>query len=266
LYSITGTKISSNIPKVSFGIWWDGDLLREFIGNISYSTTTKTGLGGIFKWDYASSTFANILSADGTLTRDDKGNPVLQADLLGDWREELIYGLEDSSALRIYTTTDVSSHRFHTLMHDPVYRLGVAWQNVGYNMPPQTSFYLGDGMEQPPAPNIYTVNTVSVEFEPKTLNVKSNGNRIKASIELPLGYDVSFIQPSSVKLLVVENGRVIDSVGELTGKDEEATVKFDRGKLIDALQDSRGDVELRVTGSFRDGNRFTGAGSIHVIH
>ena len=33
-----------------------------------------------------------------------------------------------------------------TLMHDPVYRLGVAWQNVAYNQPPHTSFFLGHGM------------------------------------------------------------------------------------------------------------------------
>lgn len=44
--------------------------------------------------------------------------------------------------------------RLRTLMHDPVYRLGVAWQNVAYNQPPHTSFYLGAGMEQPKAPNI----------------------------------------------------------------------------------------------------------------
>ena len=39
-------------------------------------------------------------------------------------------------------------------MHDPVYRLSVAWQNTGYNQPPQTSFFLGDGMELPAAPRI----------------------------------------------------------------------------------------------------------------
>ena len=233
LYSITGTKISSNIPKVSFGIWWDGDLLREFIGNISYSTTTKTGLGGIFKWDYASSTFANILSADGTLTRDDKGNPVLQADLLGDWREELIYGLEDSSALRIYTTTDVSSHRFHTLMHDPVYRLGVAWQNVGYNMPPQTSFYLGDGMVTPAKPNIYTTAQASIDGQYQIINPESgkvlsinandradgsnvhvipNNNRVEQLWSITSNGDGTYkiLNPNSGKVLGVQSNGTAD--------------------------------------------------------
>ena len=39
-------------------------------------------------------------------------------------------------------------------MHDPSYRLSVAWQNVGYNQPTQTGFYLGDGMAPPPRPRI----------------------------------------------------------------------------------------------------------------
>jgi rhamnogalacturonan endolyase len=35
-------------------------------------------------------------------------------------------------------------------MHDPVYRLGVAWQNVAYNQPPHTSFYIGEEMSPQP--------------------------------------------------------------------------------------------------------------------
>ena len=41
-------------------------------------------------------------------------------------------------------------------MHDPLYRLSVAYQNVGYNQPTQTGFYLGDGMSPPPRPAIVT--------------------------------------------------------------------------------------------------------------
>ena len=59
-----------------------------------------------------------------------KGNPTLQADLFGDWREEIVTRLDDSSALRIATTVDLTDHRLRTLQSDPVYRLGVAWQNT----------------------------------------------------------------------------------------------------------------------------------------
>ena len=59
-------------------------------------------------------------------------------------------------ALRVYTTTIPAQNRIYTLMHDRQYRLGVAWQNVGYNQPPHPSFFLGDGMAAPPVPNIVT--------------------------------------------------------------------------------------------------------------
>ena len=66
-----------------------------------------------------------------------KRTPNLSADLFGDWREEIIFSdTEDPSKLRIYTTTIPTQNRLYTLMHDPVYRLGIAWQNVGYNQPP----------------------------------------------------------------------------------------------------------------------------------
>jgi rhamnogalacturonan endolyase len=41
-------------------------------------------------------------------------------------------------------------------MHDPQYRLSVAWQNVGYNQPTQPGFYLGEGMREPPRAKIAT--------------------------------------------------------------------------------------------------------------
>jgi rhamnogalacturonan endolyase len=47
-----------------------------------------------------------------------------------------------------------TTNRIYTLMHDPQYRLSITWQNVVYNKPPHTSFYLGDGMAKPPRPNI----------------------------------------------------------------------------------------------------------------
>ena len=145
LYSIKGEKIISKIPSsTNFGIWWDGDLLRELQDDIR-----------IDKWDYKNQKTINLLTATGAASNNStKANPSLQADLLGDWREEVIWRSQDSTELRIYTTTDESDYRIRTLMHDPIYRLGVAWQNVAYNQPPHTGFYLGAGMEMPAAPNI----------------------------------------------------------------------------------------------------------------
>lgn len=149
LYNARGELITTKIPSsTNFGIWWDGDLLRELLDN-----------NRIDKWDYNNEKTVNVLTATGAASNNStKANPSLQADLLGDWREEVIWRSTDSTELRIYTTTDVTEHRIHTLMHDPIYRLGVAWQNVAYNQPPHTSFYLGADMEQPAAPKIQYVN------------------------------------------------------------------------------------------------------------
>ncbi len=154
VYSITGIRISDQRPaSINFAIWWDGDLLRELL---DHRWNGSTGVGVIDKWDYTHNRLVNLLTATGTLSNNwTKGNPVLQADLLGDWREEVIWRTEDNSALRLYTTTIPTNTKIYTLMHDPVYRLAVAWQNVGYNQPPHTGFFIGAGMAPPPKPNIY---------------------------------------------------------------------------------------------------------------
>nr|WP_281172726.1 hypothetical protein [Caldanaerobius polysaccharolyticus] len=146
LYSCKWEKIADSKPSsINFAIWWDGDLLRELLDS-----------NRIDKWDYVNNQTINLLTAEGcTSNNGTKATPSLQADILGDWREEVIWKTADSTALRIYTTTEVTEHRIYTLMHDPVYRLGIAWQNVAYNQPPHTSFYLGGGMANPPRPNIY---------------------------------------------------------------------------------------------------------------
>lgn len=156
LYSSTGEKITDITPQsFNFAIWWDGDLLRELLDH-DFDEETGIGVGKIDKWDYEKGQLINLLTANGTRSNNGtKGNPCLQADLFGDWREEVIWRTEDSHELRIYTTVELSEHRIHTLMHDPMYRLGVAWQNTAYNQPPHPSFYLGHGMEKPPVQNIY---------------------------------------------------------------------------------------------------------------
>jgi len=86
-----------------------------------------------------------------------KANPCLCADILGDWREELIARTKDNKELRIFTTPIPTTHRIPTLVHDPIYRLGVAWKNVAYNVPAHTGFYLGHEMGVPGWGKIRTV-------------------------------------------------------------------------------------------------------------
>ncbi len=74
-----------------------------------------------------------------------------------DWREEVIFRTSDNQNLRIYTTTIPTNHRIYTLMHDPQYRLAVATENVAYNQPPHTGFFLGTDMKKAPKPCIVLV-------------------------------------------------------------------------------------------------------------
>ena len=154
IHSAAGELISESIPAANFVTWWDGDLLRE-ITDHAWTEETRTGVPTISKWDWENERAVEIYRADGTLTvNDTKGNPSLQADLFGDWREEIVTRTDDSTALRIATTVDLTDHRLRTLQSDPVYRLGVAWQNTAYNQPPHTSYFLGEGMATPAAPSI----------------------------------------------------------------------------------------------------------------
>jgi rhamnogalacturonan endolyase len=153
LYNCKGTKLSSTTPPINFAVWWDADLLRELLdGSDNGAVTTPPWIG---KWDYVNSTTNIILTADEAYSNNGtKANPCLSGDILGDWREEVIWRTSDNTALRIYTTTIPATNRIYTLMHDPQYRLSIAWQNAGYNQPPHTGFYLGDGMTEPPHPQI----------------------------------------------------------------------------------------------------------------
>ncbi|MEC3911857.1 rhamnogalacturonan lyase [Sphingobium sp. CR2-8] len=133
LWDAKGNVIPGGHPRAAnFGIWWDGDTLRELLDG-----TTIT------KWDWTNATERPLLSPKGVASNNGtKANPALSADILGDWREELVLRSEDSRELRIYATPYPTTVRLVTLMHDPVYRLGVAWQNTAYNQPPHLSVAL----------------------------------------------------------------------------------------------------------------------------
>ncbi len=136
----TGNVIGGPQPNsINFLIWWDADELRELENGTS---VTKVGGGNLL-------TCAQCEENNGT-----KSVPNMVADLIGDWREEVIWRETDNSALRIYTTTDLTARRIYTLMHDPQYRAAISFQNVAYNQPPHPSFFIGGGMEAPPEPNI----------------------------------------------------------------------------------------------------------------
>ena len=140
LRDVKGREIGPKPRSTGFAIWWDGDLLRELVSR-----------GNITKWNWRKGSEEPLFQ---TRARGGRRGPNLVGDLIGDWREELLMTSPDGKSLRLYTTTIPTQHKLTTLMHDPQYRLSIAWQNVVYNKPAHPSFFLGHGMKAPPRANI----------------------------------------------------------------------------------------------------------------
>ena len=119
--------------SMNFGIWWDGDLLRELLDRAA-----------VTKYDWQNHAIIDVVKFDGAVFNNGtKSNPCLAADILGDWREEVIARTPDSSELRIFVSPYPTDYRINCLMQDIPYRLSTATQNVGYNQPSEPGFYLG---------------------------------------------------------------------------------------------------------------------------
>jgi len=132
----TGEVAATKSVSVNFRVYWDGSLQDNLLDGTTItawnnnSTTTKINFAN----------YGNSQSCNST-----KATPCLQADLFGDWREEVVlWNKSDSCTLNIFTSTNSTNYRVPTLMHDHVYRMGVAWQNAAYNQPPHLGYYLPD--------------------------------------------------------------------------------------------------------------------------
>ena len=144
LRSATGASLGREPSSINFLAWWDGDPVRELLDGThidKYGTSADTRL----------LTGSGVHSNNGT-----KSTPSLSGDILGDWREEVIWPTTNNTALRIYSTGNVTTTRIPTLMHDIQYREAIAWQNTAYNQPPHPSFFIGNGMAAVGQPSVYT--------------------------------------------------------------------------------------------------------------
>ena len=144
IYDSHGKKLSDAHLSADFRVYWDGDLQDELLDGTRLDKYGKGRLVSFYKM--------GAQQINGT-----KATPCLSADILGDWREEILFRSQDNRSLMLFTTTIPTTERLYTLMHDPQYRLSIAWQNVGYNQPPHLGFFLGDGVAKAPVPDIRLV-------------------------------------------------------------------------------------------------------------
>jgi MYXO-CTERM domain-containing protein len=136
-----GTEVDAYDPPVNFRIWWDGDLLSEVLdGNI----LSKYAYPGMPVGGFTKVTLDGIYGA--------RNAAPLFGDMFGDWREEVLLEKTDSTGFRVYTTAIPTEKRIYTLVHDPEYRNSMC--EKGYVQSHMLDYYLGDGMTDPPRPNI----------------------------------------------------------------------------------------------------------------
>lgn len=168
IYTADGRFITERKPSVNMAVWWDGDLNRELLDNKMVPTgeaqpapQAAPGQGGpagmprmmgdrvvsITKWNGDGVDEFPLADQNTSLVNNGtKANPCLQADLFGDWREEVAVRSKDNKEIRIYMTDIPTEYRFHTLMSDIVYRMSVLTENIAYNQPTQPGFYLGSDL------------------------------------------------------------------------------------------------------------------------
>lgn len=151
----TGSQVLSSKPDTNFRIYWTGDPYDQtFDGR--YDSASDKASPRIRIYDSASQSIRTIqefksYGAPQTCNTT-KATPCLQADILGDWREELImwqYETDWSSPtvnLMIFSTPEPTDYKVTCLMQDHTYRMGVAWQNSSYNQPPHLGYDLAGAL------------------------------------------------------------------------------------------------------------------------
>lgn len=176
-------------PSVNFRVYWDGDLLDELLDgtNVTKPNNELTSINTLVNF----AQYSNATSCNTT-----KATPNLQADIFGDWREEIIlHDGNTESDLLIFTTTTPSNYKIPCLMQDRQYRLAVAWQNCAYNQPPHLSFCPEEYFNTKGYINISSGSLNQIiyagdEIQPIIFSVK-NATGIVAS-DIPDGIDLEF--------------------------------------------------------------------------
>ncbi|MDH2423997.1 rhamnogalacturonan lyase [Sphaerisporangium sp. TRM90804] len=140
LWSADGDYLGRNAPGTNMSIRWAADMTTQIVNGTATTVPQTPTIDDRRR--------GTLLTAEGTLANNGtKGNPALVADVFGDWREELLLRTADSTAIRMYLSTELTDRKLHTLMHDPRYRAEVARQQTAYNQPSYPSFPLTSDLD-----------------------------------------------------------------------------------------------------------------------
>ena len=163
---------NDNNKTLNYRIYWDGDLVSESMEGTGSNNAGSSLM--IYKWndnnnanDRLFTSWYSGVSVSGTSNNGSKNNPSFQGDILGDWREEVVMRTSSGATVNengtnvtvfdrlvVFTSTYCSSYGLYTLWADHQYRQAMGTQMQVYNLPPQTSFFLGEmeGITYAPPP------------------------------------------------------------------------------------------------------------------
>lgn len=254
-YDSSNTKLPDLKLAMNGRIYWDGDLQDELQDHVT-----------VTKWNDSTNTVDKLITMEGNSINSTKGNVNAQADILGDWREELVtYAVigeetaeepytfdgdpEDPSvddvtpskitttlkvtkkkfALRVYTTDIPTDYNFYTLMHDDIYRNSSGAYANCYNQPPHISWYMNDKIANSP----YTT-------QPETnINLVKN-NYTEAAFDaskLPQG-------ESRPSLPTTSDNPFTDTVGHWS---EKYVTEMYKAGVVNGMSDTTFEPEASVT-------------------
>jgi rhamnogalacturonan endolyase len=217
----------------NFRVFWDGDLYDELLNGTDITSWNGRTMASVFN-------ASGCVSVNGT-----KANPSLQADLFGDWREEVVYPTTDGKALRVFTTTTKTDYKIKSLMYDKVYRMGVAAEQTTYNQPPHIGFYLSDDLFygtltdiELDTTNAKTTYYVGDEFDKTGLVVtgKYSDAADKALTDYSVsGYDSTKVgeQTITVKYMTISKTFTVNVVAENGITAESAKTAYKVGEEFD---------------------------------
>ncbi len=148
-----GSLLLEKKSDTNFRIYWTGDPFDQtFDGR--YDSSTLEYSPRIRAYNTSSSAITTVQEfydhGQPDCCNTTKATPCLQADLMGDWREEIIMFAHETdhssptAKLLIFSTPQPTEYKVPCLMEDHVYRMGVAWQNSSYNQPPHLGYSLAE--------------------------------------------------------------------------------------------------------------------------
>ena len=151
LYNAPGNRLTQSDtslqPWPQTGLFWDGDLTMELLNNLKFEKWNPNAPTG-------TSSVPRLLTASsyGAVNASQNVQPTFHGDILGDWREEVVYTNGSFNELIIFTTNQPTNTRLYTLAHNPAYRNDMTVK--GYMQSHHVDYFLGAGMAQPPRPRI----------------------------------------------------------------------------------------------------------------